>query len=138
MAERDYTQKAVRAVLAAARSEHSFAEWLAQVLATVAGQLHQESRDPGTDETEKLPFGPQIGRGRAPVGPTIWPVASNLPQFQPHGHGHGRAAPARRAVHPGCRPGADPAVPLAADARAADRGAGRARPCRRGACSGTR
>jgi hypothetical protein len=35
----DYTQQATRAVLAAARSEHSFAEWLAYVLAAVAGQL---------------------------------------------------------------------------------------------------
>ena len=35
----DYTHRAVHAVLKAARTEHSFAEWLAQVLATVAGQL---------------------------------------------------------------------------------------------------
>lgn len=35
----DYTHPAVRAVLQAARNEHSFAEWLAQVLAQVAGQL---------------------------------------------------------------------------------------------------
>lgn len=35
----DYTRDAARAVLRAARSEHDFAGWLAQVLAQVAGQL---------------------------------------------------------------------------------------------------
>lgn len=40
MADRDrYTADATRAILAAARHEHSFAEWLAHVLAQVAGQL---------------------------------------------------------------------------------------------------
>lgn len=34
-----YTRQAVHAVLQAARNEHSFAEWLAQILAQVAGQL---------------------------------------------------------------------------------------------------
>jgi hypothetical protein len=38
-AEPAYTHRAVLAVLTAARNQHSFAEWLAQVLATVAGQL---------------------------------------------------------------------------------------------------
>jgi hypothetical protein len=33
------TDRAVHAVLAAARTEHDFAEWLAHVLARVAGQL---------------------------------------------------------------------------------------------------
>jgi hypothetical protein len=35
----DYTRQATRAALAAARTEHDFAGWLAQVLAAVAGQL---------------------------------------------------------------------------------------------------
>lgn len=35
----DYTDRTVRAVLAAARTEHDFAGWLAHVLAAVAGQL---------------------------------------------------------------------------------------------------
>jgi hypothetical protein len=35
----DYTHRAVRAVLSAARGQHDFADWLAQVLAQVAGQL---------------------------------------------------------------------------------------------------
>jgi hypothetical protein len=35
----DYTDRAVRAVLKAARTEHDFSGWLAQVLAQVAGQL---------------------------------------------------------------------------------------------------
>jgi predicted XRE-type DNA-binding protein len=37
--ESAYTGRAAAAILAAARSEHDFAGWLAQVLATVAGQL---------------------------------------------------------------------------------------------------
>jgi hypothetical protein len=37
--ERDYTGEATRAVLQAARIEPDFSGWLAQVLATVAGQL---------------------------------------------------------------------------------------------------
>jgi hypothetical protein len=39
MSEKPYTRKAVAAVLAAARSEHDFAGWLAQVLAAAAAQL---------------------------------------------------------------------------------------------------
>jgi hypothetical protein len=35
----DYTDRAVHTVLAAARTEHDFAGWLAHVLAAVAGQL---------------------------------------------------------------------------------------------------
>jgi hypothetical protein len=35
----DHTHRAVRAVLQAARAEHDFADWLAQVLAKVAGQI---------------------------------------------------------------------------------------------------
>lgn len=35
----DYTHRAVRAMLSAARGQHDFAGWLAQVLAKVAGQL---------------------------------------------------------------------------------------------------
>lgn len=39
MSENTYTRRAVAAVIAAARSEHDFAGWLAVVLADVAGQL---------------------------------------------------------------------------------------------------
>jgi hypothetical protein len=52
----DYTQRAVLAVLRAARTEHSFAEWLAQVLAQVAGQLGSSDgltlRRPGSWEAD--------------------------------------------------------------------------------------
>lgn len=39
MTDSTYTRRAEAAILQAARSEHDFAGWLAQVLATVAGQL---------------------------------------------------------------------------------------------------
>jgi len=39
MADETYSDSAVRAILAAAREQHDFAGWLAQVLARVAGQL---------------------------------------------------------------------------------------------------
>ena len=39
MTESTYPRRAGAAILQAARSEHSFAEWLARVLAEVAGQL---------------------------------------------------------------------------------------------------
>ncbi len=39
MSEDKYTRRAVAAIRQAARAEHDFAEWLAHVLAEVAGQL---------------------------------------------------------------------------------------------------
>lgn len=39
MTENSYTRRATAAILQAARGEHDFAEWLAQVLASAAGQL---------------------------------------------------------------------------------------------------